>query len=113
MTLVGVAAAFGLLLVAAFTVIPLLVFRGEPKFRDEYSLTFSTEGIHFRTAHIDSELQWSMYSRALVVAHSYILYYGSRSFTVIPKRFFQSAEQQEAFDQLLKDNVLQITRKDK
>lgn len=111
MTLVGVAAAFGLLLVAAFTVIPLLVFRGEAKFRDEYSLTFSTEGIHFRTAHIDSELQWSMYSRALVDAHSYILYYGSRSFTVIPKRFFQNAEQQEAFDQLLTNNVPQITRK--
>lgn len=62
MVLVGIAAAFALMLVAAFTVIPSVVFRREPKFRDDYSLAFSPEGIHFRTAHIDSQLQWSLYS---------------------------------------------------
>jgi hypothetical protein len=71
---VGIAAVFTLMLVAAFAVIPSVVFRREPKFRDDYSLTFSPEGIHFRTAHIDSQLQWGMYSRALVDAHSYVLY---------------------------------------
>ncbi len=100
------------MLIAAFTVIPPLVFRREPKFRDEYSLTFSPEGIHFRTAHIDSQLQWSMYSRALIDAHSYVLYYGSRHFTVIPKRFFESIEQQQAFEQLLTQHVSQIVRRD-
>lgn len=39
--LIVVAAAFALLLVAAFTVIPRVAFRREPKLRDEYSLTFS------------------------------------------------------------------------
>src|SRR3569623_3663542 len=63
--LIVVAAAFALLLVAAFTVIPRLAFRREPKFRDAYSLTFSPEGIHFRTEHIDSQLEWSLYSRAM------------------------------------------------
>ena len=100
------------MLIAAFTVIPPLAFRREPKFRDDYSLTFSPEGIHFRTAHIDSQLQWSMYSRALVDAHSYVLYYGSHQFTVIPKRVFQSAEQQQAFEQLLTQHVSQIVRRD-
>ena len=99
-------------LIAAFTVIPPLVFRREPKFRDDYSLTFSPEGIHFRTAHIDSQLQWSMYSRALIDSHSYVLYYGSRQFTVIPKRVFQSADQQQAFEQLLTQHVSQIVRRD-
>jgi len=42
-----------------------------------------------------------MYSRALVDAHSFVLYYGSRSFTVIPKRVFPTAEQQQAFEKLL------------
>ena len=107
-----IAAAFALMLVVAFTVIPPLVFRREPKFRDDYSLTFSPEGIHFRTAHIDSQLQWSMYSRALIDAHSYVLYYGSRQFTVIPKRVFQSVEQQQAFEQLLTQHVSQIVRRD-
>jgi hypothetical protein len=109
---VVIAVLFGLLLIAAFTIIPPLVFRREPKFRDEYSLTFSSEGIHFRTAHIDSQLQWSIYSRALVDAHSYVLYYGSRQFTVIPKRVFQSSEQQQAFELLLTQHISQIVRRD-
>jgi len=100
------------MLIAVFTIIPPLAFRREPKFRDDYALTFSPEGIHFRTAHIDSRLQWSLYSRALIDAHSYILYYGSRQFTVLPKRIFQSAEQQQAFEQLLTQHVSQIVRRD-
>ena len=107
-----IASVFALLLVAAFAVIPPLAFRREPKFRDDYSLSFSSDGIHFRTAHIDSQLQWSMYSRALIDAHSYVLYYGSRQFTVIPKRVFQSVEQQQAFEQLLAQRVSRIVRRD-
>jgi hypothetical protein len=102
---VSAATLFSLMLVAAFTVIPRLAFRRKPKFRDEYSLELSPQGIHFRTAHINSQLQWSMYSRALVDAHSYVLYHGSRQFTVIPKRVFQSSEQRQAFEQLLAQNV--------
>jgi hypothetical protein len=107
-----VAALFVLMLVAAFTVIPRIAFRREPKFRDDYALTFSPDGIHFRTAHIDSQLQWSMYSSALVDAHSYVLYYGSRQFTVIPKRVFQSAQDQQTFEQMLTQHVPQIVRRD-
>ena len=96
----------------AFTVIPPLIFRREPKLREDYSLNFSPEGIHFRTAHIDSQLEWSMYSRALIDAHSYVLYYGSLQFSVIPKRVFQSVEQMQAFEQLLTQHVSQIVRRD-
>jgi hypothetical protein len=53
-----------------------------------------------------------MYSRALVDAHSYVLYYGSRQFTVIPKRVFQSADQRQAFEQLLTERISQIVRRD-
>jgi hypothetical protein len=108
---VVLAGAFAAMLIAAFTVIPSFVFRREPKFRDEYALTFSQDGIHFRTAHIDSQLQWSMYSRALVDAHSYVLYYGARQFTVIPKRVLQTSEDQETFEQLLTEHVPQIVRR--
>ena len=81
-----IALGFALMLIAAFTIVPPLVFRSQPKFRDDYSLTFSAEGIHFRTQHIDSRLQWNIYSHASIDPHSYLLYYGSRQFTVIPKR---------------------------
>lgn len=96
---------------AAFLVIPYLAFNGQSKYRDEYSLTFSDGGIHFRTVHIDSQLQWSLYTRALVDAHSYLLYYGSRTFTIIPKRVFRDQEQQAEFDKLLSQNVGRIVRK--
>jgi len=109
--LVGLSAILTVILVAAFGVIPRVVFRREPKFRDEYSLTFSPEGIHFRTTHIDSRLQWSLYSKALVDAHSFILYHGSRDVSVVPRRVFQTAEQQKIFEQLLTQNVPQIIRK--
>jgi hypothetical protein len=111
MAFVGVSAIFALMLLAAFVIIPPLAFRREPKFRDEYSLTFSGEGIHFKTAHIDSRLQWGMYLSALVDAHSYVLYYGTRTFTVIPKRIFQSAEQKSAFEELLVAHVPKIVTK--
>jgi hypothetical protein len=108
---VGLSAVFGLILVAAFLVIPSLAFRYQPKFRDEYSLTFSPEGIHFQTTHIDSHLEWSIYSRATVDAYSYVLYWGSSTFTIIPKRVFRTPEQQGAFEQLLAERVPKIVRK--
>lgn len=111
LALFGLSGALALMLLAAFFVIPALTFRREPKFRDEYALTFSQEGIHFKTAHVDSQLQWSLYSSALVGPHSYVLYYGTRSFTVIPKRVFQNTEQQQAFDELLVKHVPRIVRK--
>ena len=89
-----------------------MAFRSQAKFRDDYSLTFSQDGIHFRTAHIDSQLQWGLYSKALIDAHSYVLYYGSRQFTVIPKRVFQSDDQQQSFERLVTQHVSQVVRRD-
>jgi YcxB-like protein len=54
----------------------------------------------------------AMYSRVLIDTYSYILYYGSRQFTVIPKRVFQSFEQQQAFEDLLTQHVFEIVRRD-
>jgi hypothetical protein len=107
----GGSAVFILFLFAALVILPALAFRLEPKYRDDYSLAFSAEGIHFRTVHIDSQLQWSLYSRVVVDAYAYVLYYGSRTFTVIPKRVFQNAEQQGAFEQLLAQHVPKIVNK--
>src|ERR1700722_6943956 len=93
-----VSAVFSLILIAAFLVIPPLVFRRDPSFREDYSLIFSPEGIHFRTAKIDTQLEWTKYSKELIASHSYLLYYSPRQFTVIPKRVFENAEQQQAFE---------------
>jgi YcxB-like protein len=87
---VAIAVVFALMLVAAFTIIPELAYRGESKFFGITSLVFTPEGIHIQTAQSDSRVQWSIYSRLLIAKHSYLLYAGTRRFTVIPKRVFQS-----------------------
>jgi hypothetical protein len=107
-TLVILSAILILMIVAAFTIVPLIVFRRQPKLHDEYSLDFSRDGIHFRTNNVESQLKRSLYSRALIDTHSYIIYYGKNQFTVIPKRVFQSGDQQHAFEQLLKDHISEI-----
>jgi hypothetical protein len=105
-------AGFALLLVLAFMVIPVLAFRREPKFLDEYSLVFSHDGVHFRTHHVDSRLEWGIYSRAVIDAHSYVLYYGTRHFTVVPRRVFSGEHQRLAFEDLLTQHVSNIIRRD-
>jgi hypothetical protein len=45
MALLGLSGTFALMLITAFGIIPHLVFRRETKFRDEYALTFSPDGI--------------------------------------------------------------------
>lgn len=105
-----ISVSFSLMLIAAFTIVPVLIFRFEPKFRDQYFLTFSATGIHFRTAYIDSQLQWSLYTHVFIDLHSYMLYYGTRSFTIIPKRVFRSAQQQENFEQLLTEKMAKIIK---
>ena len=112
-SMLAVSGISALMLLAVFAFIPKIVFRSQPKLRDDYSLTFSPQGIHFRTAHIDSDLQWSLYTSALVDEHSVILYYGSRQFTVVPKRVLQNFSQRQIFEHLLVQNVSKIVDKTK
>lgn len=111
LTFLCMSGIFALMLFAAFAVIPTIAFRRQPKFRDDYSLSFSPQGIHFQTAHIDSDLKWSMYTSALVDPYSFILYYGSQQFTVIPKRVFRDVSQRQTFEQLLLENVSKVVNK--
>lgn len=108
---VAVSLTFLLMLLAGFFVIPRWVFRREPKFRDEYTLTFSSEGIHFRTAHIDSQLQWNLYFRAIVGPHSYLLYYGSTQYSIIPKRVFRSVEERRQFEEMIARHIPKIEKR--
>jgi hypothetical protein len=101
------------MLVSAFAIIPKIAFRSQLKLRDDYELQFSPQGIHFRTASVNSDLQWSLYTHALVDAHSFILYYGTQQFTVIPKRVFHDDAQRQAFEQLLAQKVSKVVDKTK
>jgi YcxB-like protein len=111
--LLALAGLLLMMLLAAFFVIPVLTFRSEPRFRDEYALSFSQQGIHFQTAHIDSDLQWTLYTRALVDASSFILYYGSRQFTIVPRRVFQDDAQRLMFERMLAQNIAKVVDRTK
>jgi hypothetical protein len=76
-------------------------FRRNPKFREEYHLTFSRENIHFKTALIDSTLQWTHYERVIESADLFLLMYGKGLYTLIPKRCFKSNEEINTFRTLV------------
>lgn len=82
-------------------------FRGEPKFRDRYQLVFSDEGIAFKTAQIDAKISWDLYTKVLEGAGMYLMVYGDgiSMMTVIPKRAFRDAVQENAFRELLARHI--------
>jgi hypothetical protein len=82
-------------------------FRSDPKFRDEYTLTFADEGVGFKTSNIDAKVAWSLYTKFIENKSFYLLVYGKEpaSVTVIPKRVFESSEQEDAFRMLLKEHI--------
>lgn len=82
-------------------VMPRQSFRRDPKFRDEYFLQFSEDGIQFKTVQIDALIQWSLYTKVLEDDRFYLMIYGEDMISVIPKRAFTSAAQEAAFDALL------------
>jgi hypothetical protein len=86
-------------------------FRRNPKFREEYYLTFSRENIHFQTASIDSTLQWTYYERVIESPTLFVLMYGKGLYTLIPKRCFHSDDQFTAFRALLQERIPRYSRR--
>jgi hypothetical protein len=107
----ALAAMIGLLGVSLFHGVlidrPRRYFRGDPKFRDEYNLTFSDSGIEFRTANINASMAWSMYTRVIETDAFYLTVYGRdiHSVSVLPKRAFVDSKQETIFRQLLRRHV--------
>jgi hypothetical protein len=85
---------------------PRKYFRGDPKLRDEFVLTFSDEGVQVQTTQIDSKLAWTLYKRVVENKSLYVLVYGDgRMMTVVPKRAFRDADEELQFRGLLRRHV--------
>lgn len=84
-------------------------FQRNPKFREEYHLTFSRENIHFKTTSLDSTLQWTHYERVIESPDLFLLMYGKGLYTLIPKRCFASSEEISTFRALLDQSIAQST----
>lgn len=79
----------------------ILWFKRNPKFQETYRLTFDDAGVRFRTATIDARLKWDHYSRVLEGDSMWLLVYGARLYSVIPKRAFESAADRGRFGKLV------------
>jgi hypothetical protein len=99
--LVALGLLFLAMLVATEVVLPRWWFRREPKLQDPYTLTFSDTGIDFRTSRIHSQLEWALYHGFAESPTTYLLLYGHNQFSAIPKRVFESPEQEARFKVLV------------
>jgi hypothetical protein len=95
---------FGLL-ATSLVILPHRRFKANPQFRSEYYLQFAEDGILFRTDQIDATLKWEIYTEALETEKFYLLSHGEGAVTVIPKRAFNSGEQQAYFEDMLMRKV--------
>jgi hypothetical protein len=102
----GLVLFVGLLLLArrryVNSTLPRSYFRSNPKFRDPYQLTFSDEGIVFRSKDVESRLGWDFYTGVWETGDFYFLVYGKDLFSLIPKRVFRGVRQEAAFRELLR-----------
>ena len=96
---------FLLILIYAIYINPKRIFRSEPKFKYEYFLSFSNDGVIFKTEHINSNLQWNHYVKFSESKEFYYLVYGRFMFTIIPKRAFENKSIEEEFKKLLIDKI--------
>jgi hypothetical protein len=76
-------------------------FKHNPKFAETYRLGIDESGINFRTDTIDSRLAWDHYNSCLENDRLCLLIYGTRMYSVIPKRAFSSPAQLDAFRSLV------------
>ncbi len=76
-------------------------FRHDPKYREEYYLSFSEQGIYFKTSYAESKLEWALYDKLWIVPRHYLLFYGRDLFTIIPKRVFAGKEEEQRFEELV------------
>ena len=86
---------------------PRRIFRGDPKFREEYHLKFGDSGIEFKTQTINASLAWSMFTRVIENDKFYLTVYGRaiNAVSVIPKRAFVSSAQEAAFREMLRRHI--------
>jgi hypothetical protein len=101
MALAGLGALLIVMALLSDHVLPRVWFRREPKFRDAYTLTFMDEGLDFRTSRLHSLIEWGFYRSLVEGPHTYLLMYGKRQFSAIPKRAFSSPEQEVRFKALV------------
>jgi hypothetical protein len=82
-----------------------IFFKRNPKFKEDYTLTFRPESLHFKTVTIDSTLAWTHYEAVLEDSVLFVLRYGKSLFTAIPKRALKDEDEMDRFRALLQAKI--------
>lgn len=80
--------------------VPAMTFEKTPKFKEEYHLTFTPEGILFETASVSSELKWDAYTIFWESEDCYYLVQEKHIYTILPKRVFSGDAEKLAFERM-------------
>ncbi len=99
--LLGVLELFNLL--PACFIRAIIEYHSNPKFKERYHLTLTSENIKFRTETIDSTLKWTHYNGFFETSKAFVLIYGKRMYTIIPRRALKSNDQLEQLRSLLQE----------
>jgi hypothetical protein len=88
---------------------PLVIrywFKHNPKLCGTYHLTFTSAGILWKTKSIDSRIAWDQYTRVLEDSRMYLLIYGKRLYSVVPKREFKDEDESTRFRSLVAKHIV-------
>lgn len=85
--------------------VPVMTFRKTSKFKDEYHLTFTEEGILFETDTIHSELKWDVYTIFWESEDCYYLVQEKHVYTILPKRAFSGDAEKLAFERMAEQGL--------
>jgi hypothetical protein len=85
-----------------YSVLPRSYFRSNEKFREPYELTFSDEGVFFRSKGVESRLAWDFYTKVLETPEHFFLVYGEDMFSLLPKRVLRDRGEESALRDLLR-----------
>jgi YcxB-like protein len=92
-----------------FTLRPLVIrywFKRNPKLQERYDFSFDDDGIHFLTNSIDARIKWDQYTDVLENDRLWLLVYGHRLYSVIPKRAFADSTDVIRFKQLITEHII-------
>jgi hypothetical protein len=101
---VGVAALACTVVLVAW-VFPWISVMRAPQLNQPFGFTFTDEQIWFVAEEEDGRIDWEQYDRWKVSPDFYFLYFDGDQFTIIPKRAFETPEDEERFVALLEARI--------
>ena len=91
--------------------VPIVTFRKTPELKEEYHLTFTSEGLLFETATMHSDMKWDAYIGFWESEDCYYLVQKEHIYTILPKRVFVGDAEKLAFERMAEVSTEYAKRK--